>query len=112
MLLGMGADGHTASLFPHHDVLSERGRLVRCVQESSAEPPRRVTMTFPLINAARVVAVLVTGAAKAATIRRIVQGSESIDELPIMGIRPGRGQLKWFLDAAACAETPAPEPGA
>ena len=108
VLLGMGADGHTASLFPHHEALSEGGRLVRCVEAASAEPPRRVTMTFPLINAARMVCVLVTGAAKAATIRRVVQGSESIDDLPIMGIRPEHGQLKWFLDAAACDAIEAP----
>ncbi len=112
VLLGMGADGHTASLFPHNDALSEHGRLVRCVEAASVEPPRRVTMTFPLINAARMVAILVTGSAKAATIRRIVQGSESIDQLPIMGVRPEHGELMWFLDAAACdaIESP-PEEG-
>ena len=112
VLLGMGADGHTASLFPYHDVLSERHRLVRCVEADSADPPRRVTMTLPLINAARMVAILVTGSEKAETISRIAQGDAPMEALPITGVRPAHGELKWFLDAAACAETPAPEPGA
>ncbi len=71
VLLGMGADGHTASLFPFHEVLGEREQLVRRLTVPSAEPPQCVTMTYPLINAARVVAVLVTGSAKAPAIARI-----------------------------------------
>lgn len=103
VLLGMGADGHTASLFPHNAVLNESRRLVRCVDEDSADPPRRVTMTFPLINAARMIAILVTGAAKAETIARVARGDASVEQLPITGVRPAKGELKWFLDAAACA---------
>ncbi len=102
VLLGMGADGHTASLFPYNDALDERRRLVRCVDEPSAEPPQRVTMTFPMINAARMVAILVTGAGKAEMIDRIAKGDASVEQLPITGVRPEAGQLKWFLDAAAC----------
>jgi 6-phosphogluconolactonase len=112
VLLGMGADGHTASLFPYNDVLGESRRLVRCVEANTADPPRRVTMTLPLINAARMVAVLVTGSEKAETISRIAQGDAPMEALPITGVRPAQGELKWFLDAAACAETPSPEPGA
>ena len=108
VLLGMGADGHTASLFPYDDALGERHRLVRCVEAASADPPRRVTMTLPLINAARMVAILVTGARKAEAISRVVRGDEPVEALPISGVRPAHGELKWFLDAAACAETPRP----
>ena len=103
ILLGMGQDGHTASLFPYNDALGERHRLVRCVDEPAAEPPHRVTMTFPLINSARMVAILVTGADKAEMIGRIAKGDASVEQLPITGVRPGQGQLKWFLDAEACA---------
>ncbi len=108
VLLGMGADGHTASLFPYDDALGERHRLVQCVEVASADPPRRVTMTLPLINAARMVAILVTGAPKAEAISRVVRGEEPMEALPISGVRPEHGELKWFLDAAACAETPTP----
>ena len=76
---------------------------MRRVTVPSAEPPQRVTMTYPLINAARVIAVLVTGSAKAQAIARIARGHESMEEMPIKGIRPVNGELKWFLDAEACA---------
>jgi 6-phosphogluconolactonase len=73
------------------------------VQAPSAEPPQRVTMTLPLINAARVVAVLVTGADKAPIVQQIASGHGSVEQYPIKGVRPRQGQLKWFLDAEACA---------
>lgn len=103
VLLGMGRDGHTASLFPHNDALGERHRLVRRVDEPGAQPPQRVTMTFPLINSARMVAILVTGASKAEAIGRIARGETSVQQMPVTGVRPEQGVLKWFLDAEACA---------
>jgi 6-phosphogluconolactonase len=108
VLLGMGQDGHTASLFPHNDVLGERHRLMRRVDEPAAEPPDRVTMTFPLINSARMVAILVTGASKADTISRIAKGDMSVEQMPVTGVRPEQGVLKWFLDAEACAAVERP----
>ncbi len=102
VLLGLGADGHTASLFPFTDVLDERQRLVRGVTAPDAAPPQRVTMTFPLINAARMVVVLATGPEKAEPLRRAAGGQESVQELPIKGVRPIGGELKWFLDGPAC----------
>jgi 6-phosphogluconolactonase len=108
VLLGMGQDGHTASLFPHNDVLGERHRLIRRVDEPAAQPPDRVTMTFPLINSARMVAILVTGASKADTISRIAKGDMSVEQMPVTGVRPEQGVLKWFLDAEACGAVEAP----
>src|SRR5687768_7369792 len=70
VLLGMGSDGHTASLFPHTEPLSESTRLVRFNYCDVVEPPQRVTMTFPLINSARFISVLVTGRAKAPVVKR------------------------------------------
>ncbi len=102
VLLGMGLDGHTASLFPQQEVLHERVHIVRRVEAEQADPPWRVTMTFPLINAARMVTVLVTGSAKAPMIQRLVSGHETVDELPIKGVLPVQGELKWYLDAEAC----------
>ncbi len=102
VLLGMGADGHTASLFPHTTALTETERWVRFNSCLDASPSERVTMTYPLINAARFVAIMVTGVEKAAMIQRVASGEETVEELPIMGIAP-RGELKWYLDKDACS---------
>lgn len=102
VLLGMGTDGHTASLFPGHDAINERIKLFRKIEYDSVDPPQRITMTLPLINAAREIAVLVTGESKAPMIERIVSGHDSMDELPIKGVIPTNGRLKWYLDTGAC----------
>lgn len=104
VLLGMGADGHTASLFPHSPALHEQQKLVRINSGPRVTPPDRVTMTFPLINAARLVAVMITGASKAATVARIAGGPETHDDLPIKAVRPVGGELRWYLDAEACGQ--------
>ncbi|MDZ4830103.1 MAG: 6-phosphogluconolactonase [Phycisphaerae bacterium] len=102
VLLGMGDDGHTASLFPGDDALDENERLVRRCAGPRVTPPDRVTMTYPLINAARFVAVLVCGPSKAATIGRLARGNDDFHTLPVKGVRPLAGSLKWYLDADAC----------
>ncbi len=65
-------------------------------------PPDRVTMTYTLLNAARFIAVLCVGAKKKEMIAKIASGKYSPEELPILGIKPMKGQLRWYLDAAAC----------
>ncbi len=110
VLLGMGDDAHTASLFPGTAPVLEKRRLVRMNQGAGVTPPPRITMTLPIINAARFVAVLVTGAKKRDTLARIQQSFERestvtnavIDQLPILGVRPLAGELRWYLDADAC----------
>lgn len=107
VLLGMGEDGHTASLFPHSPALAVTDRWVVNNEGERVTPPARTTMTYPLINAARVVAVLVVGEKKAATVRRVeeqLQRGPDPAALPITGIDPEAahdGQLIWYLDAAA-----------
>ncbi len=103
--LGMGADGHTASMFPVASggrAVLERDRLVVREVSKSAEPNERITMTLPLINAARFIGVLVTGSKKGPMLKRIAEGDESPEEIPIKGVEPLQGEMKWYLDGAAC----------
>lgn len=101
VLLGMGDDGHTASLFPGHEALDETERLVRRCTGPKVTPPDRVTLTYPTLNAARFTAILVVGAGKAPTIARVARGNDDFHTLPIKGIRPLGGTVKWYLDGAA-----------
>ncbi len=102
--LGMGDDGHTASLFPHSAALHEKQRLIVANDGPHVTPPPRVTMTYPLLNAARALAVLVIGENKNPALRRVAQQlarGPDPETLPITGIMPTTGQLTWFLDHAA-----------
>lgn len=112
VVLGMGGDGHTASLFPRSRALRDDSTPPRMVLINSGPevtPPDRVTMTQHLINTSRMVCVLVTGEGKRETIARVVRASTdgdrstvTADDLPILSIRPTAGELRWYLDADAC----------
>jgi 6-phosphogluconolactonase len=97
-LLGIGADGHTASLLPGDAVLEERERWVAAV--AHGRPEVRITMTYPAIDSSRRVAFLVAGQDKAAIMRTIRTGTSQV---PAARIRPV-GELFWFLDQAAAGE--------
>ena len=103
ILLGMGADGHTASLFPFTATLKESTRWVvpNYVPKLSAY---RLTMTAPLINHAARVLFLVAGADKAAALAEVLQGPADPDRLPSQRIRPQSGELLWLLDQAASSQ--------
>jgi len=109
VLLGMGSDGHTASLFPDTSALSERERWVVFNDgETVAEPRPRITLTFPMINSARQIAILVTGEAKHAALQHasVAAGTGAPQpQWPITGIVPTHEdtELTWYLDRAAAA---------
>lgn len=108
ILLGMGTDGHTASLFPGTAALGEMRRWV-VAQYVAGETAWRVTFTAPLINAARQVAFLVEGASKAEMLRNVLQGPFQPDLWPAQLIRPTSGELHWLVDAAAAAMVDIPD---
>lgn len=101
ILLGMGEDGHTASLFPQHPLLQETERWVAPIFDSPKPPLRRITLTLPVINNARQVVFLAAGAGKAHLLPRIVRPATSPDLLPAQMVRPVKGELHWFVDEAA-----------
>jgi 6-phosphogluconolactonase len=102
ILLGMGDDGHTASLFPGSGALHETRRpVVGVTAYYQDRPARRVTLTPPAINAARQVIFLVAGAGKAQVLRDVLDGPCQPDVLPAQIVRPAAGSLSWLVDAAA-----------
>jgi len=102
ILLGMGADGHTASLFPGTPLLHEKWRWAGTTYVESAHQAR-VTLTPPPINAALQVTFIVSGAPKALTLRRALAGPYRPDVLPVQIVRPANGRLLWLVDAEAGA---------
>jgi 6-phosphogluconolactonase len=102
VLLGMGENGHTASLFPGTPALGETRRWV-VAQYVEGLGTWRLTLTPALLNAARHVTFLVSGAAKARTLQRVLEGPRIPQELPAQIIQPANGELRWMVDAAAAA---------
>lgn len=97
VLLGLGTDGHTASIFPGSEVLHETKRLVAApwVEKFNAH---RITMTLPLLNNGKSVVFLVSGAEKAAIVKEVLKGPE---KYPAQAVKPTRGELLWLLDKEA-----------
>jgi 6-phosphogluconolactonase len=102
-ILGMGADGHTASLFPATTALAEQQR--RCVAVGVAKlAARRLTLTYPVFAAAREVMFLIAGEDKAITLKRVIEGADRPDELPCQRIVRRTGPVTIFCDRGAAAE--------
>lgn len=99
-VLGMGSDGHTASLFPGSAALHEARRWVAPVRKPG-DALERVTLTYPALNLARRVMFIVAGADKTATLAEILGPRRDLSRLPAQGIAPNDGELLWLVDAAA-----------
>ena len=99
ILLGMGEDGHVASLFPGSGALGETQRLVIAVTDSVKPPPVRLTMTLPVLNAAREIHFLVSGRRKQAVFSHIF--AQESEDLPARRIRPTHGSVDWWVDYEA-----------
>ena len=105
--LGMGPDGHTASLFPHTDALHETSRLVTANHVATVKDSERITLTQPVINNAADVVYLVQGQDKAQILKQVLLGPLDPERLPSQMIAPESGILTLLLDAAAAALLPA-----
>ena len=100
ILLGLGTDGHTASIFPGSEVLHETSRLVAAPWVEKLKT-YRITMTLPLLNNAATVLFLVTGAEKAEIVREALEGPK---QYPAQYVNPTNGQLVWLLDRDAAGK--------
>jgi 6-phosphogluconolactonase len=103
ILLGLGDNGHTASLFPYAPALDERDAWVAAA-DIDATPQTRITLTVPAINAAALVVFLVVGGEKAAVLRRVLEEPPDPAALPAQLVDPVAGEVRWIVDAAAAAE--------
>jgi 6-phosphogluconolactonase len=108
ILLGLGDDGHTASLFPHAASLSVTDRWVVASPPGTLPPPvDRITLTYPVLNAARRVIFLVSGEKKAVILQEVLEGQPRPEERPAAGVRSGatpgavNGTVEWLVDEAA-----------
>jgi 6-phosphogluconolactonase len=103
ILLGLGPDGHTASLFPETAALKEKSRLVVANWVEKLQT-HRITLTLPVLNAARSVLFLVSGGDKASVLHEVLEGSAPAEKYPSKLVQPSDGSLIWLTDRAAASE--------
>lgn len=103
ILLGMGDDGHTASLFPHTAALQEYGKLVASNHVEKLNT-WRITLTAPVLNAAEHVLFMVAGESKAPALKQVLEGEYNPEEYPSQLLREASGHVTWLVDRAAAAQ--------
>ena len=103
VLLGMGDDGHTASIFPHTIATKEKEHRVigYFAENSSTGKSWRITMTAPFLNRSQEILVLAAGKSKMERIKEVLEGERDPERLPIQLIDPPEGQVIWMMDVAA-----------
>lgn len=104
VLLGVGPDGHVASLFPGLPAIQERERTAVAVHDAPKPPPERISLTLPVLNAAARVYVVLSGSEKASALGLALAGAHR-SEVPVAGVK-GRRRTVFFVDAAAATEVP------
>ena len=103
LLLGMGPDGHTCSLFPGHAGLQAK-EVVIPITDSPKPPPQRITLTVPVLNSAKCLIVISTGASKADAVKGCLEPGAGVTPLPAGVPRPTNGELHWYMDEGAAAK--------
>lgn len=109
VLLGVGPDGHTASLFPNFPQLADTRDVVLSIDDSPKPPPSRITLSLPAINAAARVLVVALGAGKAEIVQRALEVQALPGALPCQLVRPKTGDLVWILDQDSAANLSIPD---
>jgi len=102
LLLGMGPDGHTCSLFPNHPLLEEKTKIVAHIIDSPKPPPERVTLTYPVLNNAKNIIFVSTGEGKKDVIEKILKHQDT--SFPATRVSPSNGNLIWILDEPAASK--------
>ena len=103
LLLGIGEDGHIASIFPGTDAVDEQSALVLPVKTPN-QNIQRVTLTFPILNSAREIRFLVSGKRKSSIVQRVIGTSKPTKDLPATMVRPVNGNLRWLIDNEAASQ--------
>ncbi|KAK4480532.1 hypothetical protein RD792_013608 [Penstemon davidsonii] len=103
MLMGMGPDGHIASLFPGHPLIQEKEKWVCFIKDSPKPPSERISFTLPVINSSANIALVVAGSGKATALHIALSDVSNIDVLPVQLVAP-EGELAWFLDKEAASK--------
>lgn len=103
MLMGMGPDGHIASLFPGHHLLQENEKWVTFINDSPKPPPERISFTLPVINSSANIALVVAGSGKASAVHTALSDVSNSEVLPVQLVSP-EGELAWFLDKGAASK--------